>query len=81
MKTYIVEISLIQTDEESDAAWAADSINGLTYKSIEQIKFELLDNHKIDKVYFFTPAQLVASVNDGNDSFGDSYLAYVIINN
>lgn len=78
MKTYIIEISVEQTNEDADGANAAYQIDGETFISMKQLKEKLL-SIGIDKSYSFDLPGFVAYVNDGNDNFNNSYLSHVNI--
>jgi hypothetical protein len=74
MKTYIVEIPVKQTNEEADSAWASDTINESDFMSLKECE-DLLKSLDVDVRYFYTPVEFVSLVNNGNDSFKNSYLA------
>lgn len=74
---YIVDIPVLQTNEEADAAWASVTINNGTFVSKSQLT-DKLKTLNIDKFFLFQMSEIVSYVNNGND-FSDSYLAEVEI--
>jgi len=80
MKTYIVEIPVHQKNQLADAAWEASEICDKTFIDMRELKERLRKNH-IEKFFTYTIADLVSHVNNGNDTFSESYLANVNVVN